>query len=97
MWTGLNLARADLLIQATMMMCVCGHDVAPFDLHLSVPWCHPEDQTGTDDDWNDCYYRVRPKMEAGKRWKGRMIESVYFERVDGKWRLAVKFQDKPKR
>lgn len=93
MWKGLNLERADLIVQSTIMMLVCGHE-APFDMHLSVPFCHPDDQTGTADDWNDCYYRVRPRMKPRKRWKSRMVEQVFFERLAGEWNLAVAFQDR---
>ena len=97
MWAGLNLARADLIVQSTLMMRVCGHDAAPFDLHLNVPWCHPEDQTGDPSDWDDCKYRIRPKMEVGKKWKGRIVDAVFFELWAGEWRLAVLFKSKAAR
>ena len=88
-WRGLNFSKADLLAQATLMMAVCGSDIAPFDYHLRVPFCHPDDQTGTAGDWTECFYRVRPRMKPGKLWEGRMVETVFFERVNGEWRLAV--------
>jgi hypothetical protein len=69
------------------MLAICGKD-APPDIHLRVPWCHPEDRTGTAEDWHDCIYRVRPKMQPGKRWQGQKIKSVMFERWDGKWWIA---------
>jgi hypothetical protein len=44
---------------------------------------------GTEEDWTGCYYRVRPRMEAGKKWKGRKVIAVDFERVSGAWRIAL--------
>ena len=96
LWAGLDLARAEPRTQSTLMLAICGQDEAPEDIHLAVPWCHPEDQTGSADDF-DCIYRVRPRMEAGKMWKRRTVESVAFERWDGEWFIAVEFSvaDKP--
>ena len=89
-WTGLDLARAEPAVQNTMFLMICGAADAPRDKHLRVPWCHPEDQTGSPDDF-DCIYRVRPRMEPGKKWKGRKVKEVDFERWNGKWWLAVEF------
>jgi hypothetical protein len=86
-WTGLDLDRAKVRTQSTIMLAIAG-DAAHYDLHLDVPWCHPSDQTGSPDDF-DCIYRVRPKMEPGKRWKGKTVKSVDFARADGAWWIQV--------
>lgn len=96
MWVGLNLSRAEPATQSCLFLMICGPDDAPIDIHLRVPWCHPEDQDGTDEDWNDCVYRVRPKMEVGKRWKGRVVKSLAFERWNGTWWIAFE-REPPKR
>lgn len=89
-WTGLDLANAEPRVQSSLMLTVIGPGEAPLDIHLNVPWCHPDDRTGSPDDF-DCRYRVRPRMEAGKRWKGKKVVAVAFERWDGKWWIAVEF------
>jgi hypothetical protein len=89
MWRGLDLDNADLLAQSTLMMMVCGSREAPFDLHLRTPWWHPDD--GPAPTPPEMFYRVRPKMKVGKKWKNNIVRSVTFERVSGKWRLAVSF------
>ena len=86
-WAGLDLANAEPRVQNTLALAVAGQDAAPPDIHLTVPWRHPED--GGD---FDCRYRVRPKMEAGKKWRGQKVRSVAFERWDGKWFLAIEFK-----
>jgi hypothetical protein len=88
-WTGMDLARAEVRSQSTIMLALVGKE-AHYDLHLDVPWCHPDDQTGSPDDF-DCVYRVRPKMEPGKKWKGKMVEAVSFVRKGDAWWLDVKF------
>ena len=88
-WAGLSFSRAEPRVQSSLMMMVCGSRSAPKDVHLTVPWCHPEDQTGQDSDWDDCQYRVRPAMEVGKKWNGRAVEDVAFEKWDGEWFIAV--------
>lgn len=93
-WLGLDLDGADLLIQATIMWVIIGSDAAPVDLHLRAPWWHPDD--GPRPDPPEMYYRVRPRMKVGKRWRGDMVKSVAFERWDGKWRLAVEVDDRKK-
>lgn len=86
-WKGLDFANAEPRVQASGLLAVCGADDAPRDVHLSVPFCHPDDQTGSPDDF-DCRYRVRPRMEAGKKWKRKMVYWVAFERWEGKWIIA---------
>lgn len=90
LWTGLDLSRAMPATQSTLMLMVAGAQEAPIDIHLRVPWCHPDDQTGSLDDF-DCIYRVRPCAEAGKRWKNRRVERVDFELWDGVWWLAIRY------
>lgn len=82
-WRGLDLENADLATQATIMLVICGPDEAPPDLHLRVPWWHPDD--GPAPSPPEMYYRVRPRMEPGKKWKGKKVESVAFERWRGEW------------
>jgi hypothetical protein len=91
LWAGLFLDRAEPATQSTLMLAICGKD-APLDIHLRVPWCHPSDRNGTDDDWNDCIYRVRPRMSEGKRWRGRKVARVHgFERWGGRWFIAFEY------
>lgn len=92
-WTGLDLANAEPRTQSTMMLAVVGSDDAPPDIHLNVPWCHPEDRAnGAPAD--DCIYRVRPRMKVGRRWKGDVVRSLSFERWSGSWFLALEFAPK---
>lgn len=87
-WTGLDLSRAAVLTQSNLMRWIAGSD-APYDLHLNVPWWHPMD--GIPPDPPDMWYRVRAKMEPGKKWKGRKIKSVAFEKSNGDWWIAIDF------
>ena len=89
-WRGLDFANAELRTQTTIMIHIVGPDEAPRDVHLNVPWCHPDDQTGNPDDF-DCRYRVRPRMAPGKKWKGRLVRRVDFERWNGDWFIAVEY------
>lgn len=87
-WLGLDLDKAEPRVQASVLMMMLGPNDAPLDIHLNVPWCHPDDRAdGMDDD--DCTYRVRPRMQPGKKWKGKLVKSVAFERWDGKWFIAI--------
>lgn len=91
-WTGLDLVNAEPRTQSTLWLAVAGQDEAPPDIHLDVPWCHPDDRArGAPAD--DCRYRVRPRMTPGKRWKGRLVKSVAFERWQGKWFIAIETAD----
>lgn len=90
MWTGLDLANAEPRQQASIMLAMVGADEAPPDIHLNVPWMHPEDRARDPGD-DGCRYRVRPRMEPGKKWKGRKVKSVAFERYSGQWFIAVDF------
>ncbi len=87
-WSGLCFDLAEPAVQSTLMLAICGSQEAPIDIHLNVPWCHPDDQDGTPEDWTDCVYRVRPRMEIGKKWKGENVNFVAFERWQGKWFVA---------
>lgn len=87
-WTGLDLANAEPRTQNTLSIACFGPNDAGVDIHLDVPWCHPADQTGRPEDF-DCRYRVRPRMEVGKKWKGKIVKSIAFERWDGQWFIAV--------
>lgn len=88
MWAGLDLSKAEPRMQTTLELAFFGAD-AVTDIHLDVPWCHPEDQA-RGGEW--VKYRVRPRMEAGKRWRGKVVKSVAFERWNGEWAIAVEFE-----
>lgn len=85
LWAGLlfDHPAAQVRTQSTLMVWVCGPDKAPFDLHLNVPWVHPTD-AARGMAWEDdrCMYRVRPKIETGRKWRGRSVSDVKIERDD---------------
>lgn len=85
MWSGLDLINAEPRMQSTLMLAVAGTADAPQDIHLNVPWKHPDDADYSD----ECRYRVRPRMEIGKRWKKKRVTNVSFERWDGVWYIAI--------
>ena len=91
-WAGLDFTKARLRTQSTLMLYVCGPNEAPYDLHLDVPWCHPDDQP---EGWDDeMVYRVRPIAEPGQKWRRRMVESVAIEPApdnDPPWEIIVRF------
>jgi hypothetical protein len=74
-WTGLDWSRA-----------ICRDSRSK----ISVPWCHPDDQTGDPDDF-DCVYSVYPQAMAGKRWRRRMVKDAWFERAGEKWVVIVEY------
>lgn len=84
-WLGLDMSKAEPRQQSTMMLFAVGAH-APIDVHLSVPFQHPDDKIDT-----GIFYRVRPKMEVGEKWQGKTVESVAFECWDGEWFIAVGF------
>ena len=88
-WRGLKMSEAEPRAQSAMMVAVCGADRAPIDIHLQSPF-RDHDEDGLD---ATVFYRVRPKMEVGKKWKGRMVDFVCFEKIDGEWWIAVKLGD----
>jgi hypothetical protein len=71
-WTGLDWSRV----------------VSAEKTRLRVLWCHPDDQTGSPDDF-DCVYAIYPRAEPGKRWRRRMVDDVWFEFDDGRWFVTV--------
>jgi len=74
MWQGLDFSKATVLEKASILVYIWGADSAPSDLHLSVPFCHPDDQP---EGWSDgMKYRVRPRAEAGGRWLKRKVKEV---------------------
>ena len=85
-WLGLDMSKAEPRQNSALMMSVLG-DAAPVDAHLSVPFQHPSDTTN----WG-VSYRVRPRMEPGGEWRGRIVKSVAFERWDGEWYIAVGYE-----
>lgn len=86
MWRGLDLSRATVRKQSTLMLFVLGPDEAPYDLHLDVPWEHPDD---TVDD--GLRYRVRPRMRRGGRWQGRRVRNVSLRQMQAGWAIDVEF------
>lgn len=92
-WDGLDFTRAKVRTQSTLMIYVCGSADAPYDLHLDVPFCHPDDHPTGPKDY-DCVYRVRPRAEPGKRWRGRLVRAVTLKRAPGKsppWEIEIEF------
>lgn len=85
-WTGLDLSRAEPRVQSSLMLALTGPEEAYFDLHLTVPWEHPDDKKAGID--SETFYRVRPRIQVGKRWEGRVVKFVAFERWDGVWTIA---------
>lgn len=90
-WRGLDFTKAEVRTQSTIMVAFFGED-APHDLHLRVPFCHPNDQP---DGWeNGLFYRVRPRAEAGRKWHGRKVTDVAIEpdpAADPPWQIVVHF------
>lgn len=86
MWSGLDMAKAEPRTQTTIELACFGSVAAPLDIHLRVPWRDPDDRSCEE---SDCWYRVRPRMEVGKKWKGKVVKSVAFERWNGEWFLAI--------
>lgn len=66
MWAGLKLnsPNVELRNQSTIMRAIVGQE-APDDLHLNVPWIHPEDEARGLQWDGHCFYRVRPIIEPG--------------------------------
>jgi len=95
-WAGLHFGspHVKLRSQSTLMLSCLGPKDAPYDLHLAVPWSHPDD--GYDDE--DCVYRVRPRASAGRKWLGRKVEAVAIEPDATRfppWQIRVRFAGNP--
>ena len=95
-WKGLGFSHpaAEVRMQSTLMLALCG-STAPYDLHLDVPFEHPDD--GPIPDPPDMYYRVRPRAEAGGRWRGRKVIAVAIHpdaARDPPWHIAVTYAGK---
>ena len=91
-WRGLDFAhkKVRLRYKSTLMMYVCGYENAPFDLHLDVPWWHPED--GPPPCEPEMYYRVRPRARAGSQWHNRTVRFVKIERdprISPPWKIII--------
>lgn len=68
-WKGLlfDHPECQLRTQSTIMQAIAGAD-AHFDLHLDVPFLHPDDAArGRKWEDDECFYRVRPIVERGDR------------------------------
>ena len=93
-WAGLAFSHPLCVVRttSTLMEWVCGGKDVPNDLHLNVPFEHPDD--GPVPDVPDMFYRVRPRAEPGKKWRGRKVMSVAIERDTGRdppWHIIVEF------
>lgn len=71
-WSHLRFGEAISLRKSTLMLAIAGKN-APTDIHLSVPFAHPEDAHMRSEDLG--WYRVRPNFEG-------VIDVVM---QDGKW------------
>lgn len=83
-WRGLAFSRATLKTTS-----IWGND-----LHLDVPFCHPDDQYDGWEDDDDCWARVRPLAEPGRRWRRRMVRTVEIvpaPQLDPPWEIVVEF------
>jgi hypothetical protein len=93
-WSGLAFSHPEtsVMTQSTLFLMLVGPKKAPYDLHLRVPFEHPDD--GPIPDPPDMYYRVRPRAEVGRRWLGRKVVAVDIEAapdMDPPWRIKVTF------
>ena len=85
-WLGLDMSKAEPRQQSTLMLFVDGA-AAPTDVHLRVPFQHPGDTVDS-----GCFYRIRPRVITGAAWENKIVKSVAFERWDGEWYIAVRFE-----
>jgi hypothetical protein len=60
MWAGLMFDHPDCRVrsQSTLMLALVGSKAAPEDVHIDVPFLHPEDGGRG---WDEAWYRVRPR------------------------------------
>lgn len=94
-WRGLDFTRAIVRTQNTLSLALFGPDEKLYDLHLDVPFMHPDDQARGDDEW--LKYRVRPRAESGKRWRGRLVKSVALIPAEGQpipWAIEIEYAGK---
>lgn len=56
---------------------------------IAMPWRHPEDPNDPD---FEGIYAVYPRAEPGKRWRGKMVKDVWFERDGDKWFVVHAYQ-----
>jgi hypothetical protein len=61
-WSGLDFSRGVPRTQSSIMCYIAGAD-APRDVHLDVPFLHPQD-AASGMDWDGVVYRVRPQWQA---------------------------------
>lgn len=99
-WKGLAFSHPEAVImtQSTLFLALVGPKEAPFDLHLNVPFNHPDD--GPVPDPTDMFYRVRPRAEAGRKWNGRKVEAVAIEPDadrDPPWRIVITYAGQGRR
>lgn len=55
---------------------------------IRLPWCHPDDQTGSPDDFDSVYSVYPPGI--GKRWRGKRVKDAWFLWTDGKYYVAIR-------
>ena len=90
-WLGLDMSNAEPRQQSSLMLFAVGSNT-PIDVHLRVPFQHPGDTVDS-----GCFYRVRPKMEVGKKWEEKIVKSVAFERWGDAWYIAVELESEGER
>ena len=92
MWRGLDFSRAKIRTKSTIGAFLFGKE-APTDLHLDVPFLHPEDAVfgakwADDQQW----YRVRSRAEVGKKWRGKTVVKIEICRddsLDPPWAFSI--------
>jgi hypothetical protein len=90
MWAGLDFDGAEPRQQNSAILAIAGPHEG-LDVHLSVPFLHPEDKArGMKHD--GCMYRVRPRAQVGKKFGGRKVTAVAFEKWNGRWCIAITTQ-----
>lgn len=101
-WRGLlfDHPRCEIRTQSTLMLAVVGDD-APYDLHLNVPFLHPDDAArGQEWEEDEIFYRVRPIWEPGDRlwvrethWRlGRWVKDGRTKTGRQRWRFKPQAQ-----
>lgn len=95
-WSGLLFDHPATTVRSksTLMQAMCG-DGAPEDLHLRVPFLHPAD-AARGMQWEDdqCFYRVRPIVQAGDRlWVRESCRT--HEPVKGRGECVVRYRADP--
>lgn len=97
-WRGLLFRHPECSVwtQSTLMLAMVGRG-APHDLHLRVPFWHPENAQQPAPEKPDSFYRVRPHARAGGQWNKIRVKAVVIEpdpERDPPWRIVVTYAGK---